>query len=102
MKKTKHPFIKNNSSKRGKFPTIADSGIRVLDIAIEYQYKGYTIDQIIDYHPHLKLEHIHDALSFYYENQEQIDRQIREQLLYVEQIKKELSKGKSKKVAEHA
>jgi len=41
---------------------------------IEYQYKGYTIDQIIDYHPHLQLQQIHGALSFYYENQERFDQ----------------------------
>ena len=74
MKKTNHPFIEINSTKRGEHPIITGSGIRVLDIAIEYQYKGYTVDQIIDYHPHLELKHVHDALSFYFENQEQFDQ----------------------------
>lgn len=83
MKKTNHPFIILDSNIRGSHPIISGTGIRVLDIAIEYQYKNYTIDQIIDYHPHLKLEHVHDALSYYYENQDQIDTRIREEQKYV-------------------
>ena len=102
MKKTKHPFIEINSTKRGDHPIITGSGIRVLDIAIEYQYKGYTVDQIIDYHPHLELKHVHDALSFYYENQEQFDRQIREQQDYVGKLKKQLLKSSAELEHERA
>jgi uncharacterized protein (DUF433 family) len=102
MKKTNHPFIEIDSNIRGDHPIISGSGIRVLDIAIEYQYKGYTADQIIDYHPHLELKHIHDALSFYYENQEHFDQQIREQQDYVGKIKKQLLKGSPELETERA
>ena len=58
MKKNKHPFIQIKNNVRGENPIIAGTGIRVIDVVIEYQYKGYTVDQIIDYHPHLKLKQI--------------------------------------------
>ncbi len=93
MKKTNHPFIILDSNIRGSHPIISGTGIRVLDIVIEYQYKGYTVDQIIDYHPQLKLEQIHDTLSYYYENQEKIDRQIKEEKMYVEQLRKKTLKS---------
>ena len=89
MKQTNHPFIVTESNIRGEHPVIAGTGIRVIDIAIEYQYKGYTIDQIIDYHPHLHLQQIHDALSFYYENQERFDQQIKEEKKFAEELKKQ-------------
>ena len=92
MQKTNHAFIILDSDKRGSHPIISCTGIRVLDIVIEYQYKGYTIDQIIDYHPQLKLEHIHDSLSYYYENQDKMDQQIKEEKKYVEELRNNIFK----------
>jgi len=34
-------------------------------------------DEIINAHPHLKLEQIHDALSYYYENRKELDEKIK-------------------------
>jgi len=77
MQTTNHPFIVIESAVRGNSPIIKGTGMKVLDIVIEYAYKGYSIDQILDYHPHLILSQIHDALSYYYEYQTQFDDQIR-------------------------
>jgi len=63
MQATNHPFIVIESKVRGNHPIIRGTGMRVLDVVIEYVYKGYPIDQILDYHPHLTLPQIHDALS---------------------------------------
>lgn len=89
MNQTNHPFIETKSDVRGNNPVIAGTGIRVIDIAIEYQYKGYTIDQIIGYHPNLQLKHIHDALSYYYENQDKLDQQIKSEREKAEELKKQ-------------
>jgi hypothetical protein len=48
-----------------------------LDIAIEYEYLGTTADEIVDADPHLTLPQVHDALFFYYEHREELDREIR-------------------------
>jgi uncharacterized protein (DUF433 family) len=37
-----------------------------MDIAIKYELIGQSADKIIDEYLHLKLEQIHDALSYYY------------------------------------
>ncbi|MBI5408065.1 MAG: DUF433 domain-containing protein [Nitrospirae bacterium] len=71
--------------------------VRVIDIAIEYERLGLTPDQIIDAHPHLTLEAVHDALSYYYENQSAIDEEIRKRK---EEIKK-LSKKYPSKLKEY-
>lgn len=49
---------------------------------------GYTPDDIVRAHPHLTLAQVHDALSYYYENIEKIDRQIAEERRMIEEMKK--------------
>lgn len=39
-------------------------------IAIGYELMGMSADSIIDENPHLRLEHVHDALSCYYEHKD--------------------------------
>lgn len=51
--------------------------IRVVDIAVEYEYMNCSPDDIITAHPHLRLEQVHDALSYYYEHREEMDQKIR-------------------------
>ena len=75
-RKLKHPYISVNPNISKGSPVISGSRIRVVDIAIEYDRLGLTPDQIIDAHPHLRLEAIHDALSYYYENRKSIDKEI--------------------------
>jgi len=96
---TNHPFIVIESKVRGNHPIIKGTGMRVLDIVIEYVYKGYPIDQILDYHPHLTLPQIHDALSYYYEHQNQFDEQIRANQEMVKRVKKQLSGNQLQKIS---
>ena len=51
--------------------------IKLVDIIIEYEYLGYAPDEIVNAHPHLILPQVHDALSFYYERREELDKEIR-------------------------
>ena len=73
----KHPYISINTKISKGSPVITGTRIRVIDIAIEYDRLGLTPDQIIDAHPHLTLEAIHDALSYYYENRSMMDKEIK-------------------------
>jgi len=58
----------------------------VIDIAIEYDRLGLTPDQIIDAHPHLTLEAVHDALSYYYEKRDFFDEEIKKKIKAIEKI----------------
>lgn len=75
-RKVRHSYIERKPGVCGGKPVIAGSRIKVTQIAIEYERLGWTPDQIIDAHPHLRLEQVHDALSYYYENQKQLDADI--------------------------
>jgi uncharacterized protein (DUF433 family) len=87
-KRSKHPYISINPKISRGSPVISGTRIRVIDIAIEYDRLGLTPDQIIDAHPHLTLEAIHDALSYYYENQAVFDKEIRQRKENIKKLSK--------------
>ncbi len=65
--------------------------MRVLDIIIEYEYLGHSPDEIVNSHPHLILPQVHDALSFYYENREEMDKEIRLRKDKIEKLRKKFT-----------
>jgi uncharacterized protein (DUF433 family) len=75
-RKNRHSYIERKPGVCGGRPVIAGTRIKVTQIAIEYERLGWTPDQIVDAHPHLRLEQVHDALSYYYEKQKQLDAEI--------------------------
>ena len=81
-----HPYITIDPGIAKGSPVISGTRIRVIDIAIEYDRLGLTPDQIIDAHPHLKLEAIHDALSYYYEKRNYFDEEIKNKIKIIENI----------------
>lgn len=86
--KTKHPYVEINPKICGGSPIIKGTRIRIVDIAIEYEYLNQTPDEIINAHPHLKLEQIHDALSYYYENRTELDKKIKEDKQFIQKLSK--------------
>ncbi len=81
-----HPYIAVNPKICGGSPVIAGTRVRVLDVAVEYEYLDQSPDEIISDHPFLKLEQIHDALSYYYENRAEMDKKIKEDKDFVEKL----------------
>jgi len=67
-------------------PVVAGSRVRIVDVAIEYEYLNRSPDEIINAHPHLKLEQIHDALSYYYEHRTEMDKKIKEDQQFIEKL----------------
>ena len=90
MQKAKlvHPYIVTDKRICSGSPVIKGTRTRVVDIAIEYEYLNHTPDEIVTAHPHLKLEQVHDALSYYYENQNQLDQKIKQDKQFIQQLSK--------------
>ena len=84
---TSHPYIVINKDVCGGSPIIEGTRTRVIDIAIEYEVMGCSPDEIIRSHPHVSLYHIHDALSFYYENRDELDKKIKKDRNLVKSLK---------------
>ena len=84
--KTEHPYVAINAKICGGSPVVTGTRVRIVDIAIKYEYLNRTPDEIINAHPHLKLEQVHDALSYYYENREATNNKIKEDKQFIRKI----------------
>jgi uncharacterized protein (DUF433 family) len=84
-----HPYVIQDERISEGSAVIKGTRTRVVDIVIEYEYQVYSPDEIISAHPHLTLQQIHDALSYYYENREEIDKRIKDEQEFVKGLKKE-------------
>jgi len=87
---TNHPFIVKNKDICGGSPIIDGTRTRVIDIAIEYEMLGRSPDEIISAHPHLNLPQVHDALSFYYENRDELDQKAEQDQELIALLKKKI------------
>jgi uncharacterized protein (DUF433 family) len=88
VKKTKHPYISADLRLQVGQPVISGTRIKVMDIAVRYELMGMSADGIIDEYPHLKLQQVHDALSYYYEHESLFDKKYREDQAILAQLKK--------------
>ena len=84
---TSHPYIVITKDVCGGSPIIERTRTRVTDIAIEYELLGRSADEIIRSHPHLSLYQIHDALSYYYENRDELDQKIKKDQEFITRLK---------------
>jgi uncharacterized protein (DUF433 family) len=84
--RNEHPYVSIDPKICNGNPVIAGTRIRIVDVVIEYEYLNRSPDEIISAHPHLKLEQIHDALSYYYENRAEIDKKIKDDKQFIESL----------------
>lgn len=70
-----HPYVTEVEGIAGGKPVIKDTRTPVRSI-VAYHQMGDTPEEIQLKLPHLSLAKIHDALSFYYDHQKEIDADI--------------------------
>jgi len=70
-----HPYIIKDKKRGGGKPIIKGSRTRVSNL-IAYYKLGYTPEELKQAFPHLTLYKIYDALSYYHENQAEVDEEI--------------------------
>lgn len=73
--KTKHPHIVRKEGVQGGSPTIEGTRIPVTTIVIWYK-QGKEVDEILELYPHLTPAQVHDALSYYYDHQEEMEEEL--------------------------
>ncbi|MBD3182934.1 DUF433 domain-containing protein [Candidatus Poribacteria bacterium] len=93
LAKTNHPYIMKSPDICSGSPFLTGTRTRVIDIILEYTMLGKSPDEIVDSHPYLNLAKVNDALSYYYENREDMDTEILERIKDIEDLK---SRFKSK------
>ena len=78
-------------------PTISRTEVKVLELVLERTAYGWSPEELHYQHPFLSLGQIYSALGYYYDHQEEIDRDIERRLQLLDQIQRK--KGPSPLVA---
>ena len=73
--KTEHPYIVQIEDVCGGRPVIKGTRISVQSI-VGYYELGMSIEEIMEGLPHLSAAQVYDALSYYHDHQEEIERDI--------------------------
>jgi uncharacterized protein (DUF433 family) len=65
---------------------IAGTKVKVIEVVLDKIAYGSSPEEIYFQHPHLSLAQIYGALTYYYENQDKVDEQIRRGLEESDQL----------------
>ncbi len=74
--KTKHPYIVTMKTHCGGSPVIAGTKFPVKSVVFYILRQGMTPEELAKEFSHLTLTQIYDAISYYYENKQLIDREL--------------------------
>ena len=72
----------------GGRPVIEGTRIKVSQVALEFEHLQMSPDEIVQSHPHLTLSQVHAALSYYYQHIQDIKKEMKENKVFVDQMKK--------------
>ena len=67
------------------------SRIRVAQIVMDYLSYGWSVEEICRQHPYLRLAEAHAAMGYYFDHQEEIEREITQEW---EQVKSSSARAK--------
>ena len=84
MTRLAHPHIE--LSPEG-VPMLSGTATKVVEVVLDRLAYHWDADQIQRQHPHLTLGQIYAALGYYYDHQEEMDRDIEQRLDRVQRIK---------------
>ncbi len=87
-RKIKYPYIIRKKGVRRREPVIEGTGIQVMDIAVRYHLLENSPDEILAVYPDLSLSQIYDALSYYYDHKKEMEKEWKDSLDNVDEIRK--------------
>jgi len=68
-------------------PIVAGTSMKVIELVEEHLAHGWSPDELKYQHPYLNMGQIYSALAYYSDHQEEIDRQIEENLAEYERLR---------------
>ena len=74
-----------------RVPLIAGTTMKVVEIVEEQIAYGWSAEELHLQHPYLSLGQIHSALAYYWDNREEMDREIERRVRYSEQMRQSAS-----------
>lgn len=75
VRKIVHPYIEHKADTCGGRAIVRGTRIEISLIAWHYK-QGRTVDEILQGYPHLTPAQVHDALSYYFDHQPEIEEEI--------------------------
>jgi uncharacterized protein (DUF433 family) len=87
-KRIKYPYIVWKKGVRRGVPAIEGTGNQVMDIGVRYHLLENSPDEVLAAYPDLTLSQIYDALSYYHDHKEEMDKEWKDSLEKVDEIKK--------------
>ena len=69
-------------------PVIAGANTKVVELAEELYSYGWSPAEMHFQHPHLTLGQIHSALAYYWDHQQELDRDIARDLEIVDELRR--------------
>lgn len=73
-----HPHIASHADVLNGSPVIKGTRFPVRSVVVRVLQQGMSPEELIREFPHLSLAQVYDALSFYYDHRESIDRELTE------------------------
>ncbi|MDZ4344704.1 MAG: DUF433 domain-containing protein [Candidatus Binatia bacterium] len=77
-KNTEHPYIVFHADLCGGSPVIKGTKFPVRSVVNYVLRQGISPEELVKEFSHLTLAHVYDALSFYYDNKDLIDKDIQD------------------------
>lgn len=71
-------------------PVIEGTNTKIVEIVAEMKAYGWSPEEIHFQHPYLSLGQIYSALAFYWDNSDEINRDLEERLAKVEKIREQI------------
>lgn len=71
-----HPYITRHRDYCGGEPIIKDTKFPVRSVVAYVLRQGVTPEELVALFPHLTLAQVYDALSYYYDHQAEIERDL--------------------------
>jgi uncharacterized protein (DUF433 family) len=91
--------IENKPGVCGGKPCVVGTRIRVQDIYVWHELQGKTPDEIVSEFPQLSLADVHAALSYYWDNREEMQRQMKEAEVLIDTMKQKYPSKLREKLA---
>ena len=93
MTLTTYPHIEKRENQPARLQRIPR--VRVAQIAMDYLAYGWSVEEMCRQHPYLTLSEAHAAMAYYFDNQDEIDREIRGEWEQVQREKSQYSPSPS-------
>jgi uncharacterized protein (DUF433 family) len=69
-------------------PVIEGTNMKVVELVLEQQAYGWSPEELLFQHPYLSLGQIHSALAYYWDHEEELNRDIERRAERVEEIRR--------------